>query len=289
MRILLLTLLLSGVAHLAVLAGWQDAHEPAAIGQQALTVSVAAQALNTPANTSAVERSTGLPPVAAEQAAPRMPPASVQNPPAHALAEQPRRRDVAQADDAKPAQVQPVKPQAAKLQSIKPQSTRPQTTKPQSTKPQPADSAALTSPTDPPPVAIPQSERPSDRTPDNSQPHASRDRPVAESITDPAAASSEASQPLLQTHPGYRVPPRPPVYPRQAQRRGQQGEVLLRVDLSARGEVAAIRIERSSGYRLLDGAAEKAVRGWQFKPALKDGVAVASYVRIPVNFVLDTR
>lgn len=85
----------------------------------------------------------------------------------------------------------------------------------------------------------------------------------------------------------WRHSPRPPVYPALARRRDQEGEVLLRLDLDARGQITEARVQVSSGFPLLDQAALSAGRGWQLLPALVDGVAVASYVRIPVQFRLD--
>ncbi len=49
------------------------------------------------------------------------------------------------------------------------------------------------------------------------------------------------------------------VYPEEAVRRGQQGEVLLRIRIGAGGLPREIRIARSSGARLLDEAARRGV------------------------------
>lgn len=78
-----------------------------------------------------------------------------------------------------------------------------------------------------------------------------------------------------------------PHYPRLARRRGQEGTVWLRVKVDSSGKALAIEIDRSSGFEILDKAALKAVRSWRFLPAMQDGQAQASYVKIPVKFQLD--
>lgn len=93
--------------------------------------------------------------------------------------------------------------------------------------------------------------------------------------------------PLYQSNPAFRAPPQPPNYPRLARKRGIEGQVILRVDVGPAGDILALIIEQSSGSGLLDKAARKAVHQWQFVPAQVNGVAVASYVRIPVDFVLE--
>ncbi|WP_420897531.1 energy transducer TonB [Amphritea opalescens] len=48
-----------------------------------------------------------------------------------------------------------------------------------------------------------------------------------------------------------------------------------------------MEITQSSGLTLLDKSALKAVSGWQFKPYEKNGIRIASRVRIPVVFSLN--
>ena len=53
------------------------------------------------------------------------------------------------------------------------------------------------------------------------------------------------------------------------------------------GSVAAVELARSSGSTLLDEAATRAVRDrWRFIPARRDGVAIESWVEVPIKFVL---
>ena len=78
-----------------------------------------------------------------------------------------------------------------------------------------------------------------------------------------------------------------PDYPRLARRRSWQGVVWLLVEVTSTGDVADLAVEQSSGYRILDQAAFETVRSWTFVPARSGGVAVASQVRVPVEFVLE--
>lgn len=77
-----------------------------------------------------------------------------------------------------------------------------------------------------------------------------------------------------------------PVYPEMARERGWEGLVLLRVKVEAAGNPAEVQIEKSSGYKILDDAAVRAVRQWRFKPASIGNASFASWVRIPVRFSL---
>jgi protein TonB len=62
--------------------------------------------------------------------------------------------------------------------------------------------------------------------------------------------------------------------------------VVLNVTINAAGEVTDVQIEKSSGYRELDRAAEQAARHWRFNPGQKGGKSIGGVVRIPVNFNL---
>jgi len=88
------------------------------------------------------------------------------------------------------------------------------------------------------------------------------------------------------------VPPRlrdnrPPDYPLEALRRGLEGTVVLRVHVAADGRVSEVEILDSSGYLILDAAAVRAVKSWQFAPATRGGRPVTAVVRQPVRFSLD--
>ena len=87
--------------------------------------------------------------------------------------------------------------------------------------------------------------------------------------------------------PNYNVNPKPP-YPRIARRLGAQGVVTLRVFVRKDGSVGQAEVLRSSGFRMLDNSALKTVRSaWRFIPAQMDGLAIDSWVEVPIKFVLE--
>jgi protein TonB len=79
---------------------------------------------------------------------------------------------------------------------------------------------------------------------------------------------------------------RPPDYPEIARRRGQQGRVLVEVNVSADGMPVSVTVARSSGYPSLDSAALSAVQRWRFVPATRGGAPVAAVAEVPVRFRL---
>ena len=85
------------------------------------------------------------------------------------------------------------------------------------------------------------------------------------------------------TAPEYLVGEKPP-YPKQAERNGWAGTVLLNLLINTRGEVEKVGIAKSSGYRLLDQQARQSVSVWRFKPARRNGVAIAVTVQQPIIF-----
>ena len=91
---------------------------------------------------------------------------------------------------------------------------------------------------------------------------------------------------LIEAMPNYRNNPLPE-YPFIARQRHWQGVVWLLVDVSAKGLVDDVDLEQSCGYRVLDRAASRAVQNWEFTPAKRAGLPVASQIRIPVRFSLE--
>ena len=78
-----------------------------------------------------------------------------------------------------------------------------------------------------------------------------------------------------------------PIYPVEARRRAEHGTVVLRIKVAVDGAVELVEIAHSSGFDLLDDAALDAVRrGWRFVPARRDGIAVESWVEVPIRFAL---
>ncbi|MEO6364980.1 MAG: energy transducer TonB [Luteimonas sp.] len=77
-----------------------------------------------------------------------------------------------------------------------------------------------------------------------------------------------------------------PAYPVDAQRRGETGTVILRVNVAADGSAGDIDFVQRSGSQALDRAAQQAVRKWTFSPETRGGMATASTVEVPVTFTL---
>ncbi len=79
---------------------------------------------------------------------------------------------------------------------------------------------------------------------------------------------------------------RPPAYPEAARRRGEQGRVVLKVDVSANGSPLDVSVVQGSGFASLDAAALGAVRQWSFMPATRGGTPVAAVAQVPIRFRL---
>jgi protein TonB len=77
------------------------------------------------------------------------------------------------------------------------------------------------------------------------------------------------------------------VYPLQSEKRGEEGQVILRVELDESGQVVAVQIHQKSGFSRLDEAASAAVKNWKCHPALRNGAAVRAVALQPFNFSLN--
>jgi len=79
---------------------------------------------------------------------------------------------------------------------------------------------------------------------------------------------------------------RPPAYPWLAWIRGWEGLVILQVSVESNGQPRQVEVARSSGYPILDAAAQRAIQQWEFTPAKRDGRAVRSELELPIRFQL---
>lgn len=77
-----------------------------------------------------------------------------------------------------------------------------------------------------------------------------------------------------------------PRYPPASRRLGEEGTVILRVELDEQGKVCTARISSSSGFARLDAAALDAVRNWQCTPAHRNGQPVRAVALQPFKFIL---
>ena len=103
----------------------------------------------------------------------------------------------------------------------------------------------------------------------------------------PVPASAGAAAELV-TAPTYdRAKVTQPRYPVQAFRNREQGEVLLNVVVGADGKPRHVSVDKSSGSVVLDRAALETVKGWQFTPGTRNGVAREAARQVAVGFKLD--
>ena len=113
---------------------------------------------------------------------------------------------------------------------------------------------------------------------------------VAAAPQQPAPPAKPAGPVSLDGELSVACPDRvPPAYPQHSRRLGEQGRVVLRVELDERGHVNHAVIANSSGAPRLDDAALSAVRLWRCNPASRGGVPVRAVALQPFNFILEGR
>jgi len=101
-----------------------------------------------------------------------------------------------------------------------------------------------------------------------------------------AADGGAGDDPNSIAHADYARNPAP-AYPAIARRREEQGTVTVKVLVGADGSVERAEIADSSGFDTLDNAALDTVRSrWRFVPARHGGLAVESWVLVPIRFAL---
>src|SRR5690606_8590428 len=105
-----------------------------------------------------------------------------------------------------------------------------------------------------------------------SKPPASRETTTRERAAPTPTLPDPAARPLSSSKPDY---------PAAARRAREQGTVVLEVEVGPDGQPDEVSVARHSGSRELDRAALQAVRDWSFEPAIHNGKAVASSVRVP--------
>lgn len=123
-------------------------------------------------------------------------------------------------------------------------------------------------------------------------------QPPEEKVLEPEQPMPEQPHPAPQTTasdahrgaitevlPNYLRNP-PPIYPSQARMRGDEGTVVLEVEVLPSGRSGIVNILTSSGSELLDDAARRAVQEWRFRPARRWNHAVSFWVEIPMTFRL---
>lgn len=80
------------------------------------------------------------------------------------------------------------------------------------------------------------------------------------------------------------------LYPAALRERGIEGQVLLRVQVAEDGRATEVRVQRGSGWRLLDQAAQALALACRYLPARARSqeqlLALSSWVEVPVRFTL---
>lgn len=106
-------------------------------------------------------------------------------------------------------------------------------------------------------------------------------------LSPPEAAVSEAAAAV----PDFYTPPVflekiDPAYPPTAVKKGLEGTVILLLEIDENGKLTGSEIVRSSGHRLLDKAALRAVGKWSFSPGKIGEKAVSGSVTAEIRFEL---
>ena len=155
-----------------------------------------------------------------------------------------------------PAELPKPKPVAKAVQPPKPVEPAPLITAPSD-----APSPVVVAPP-PPPSAAPGAEQ------------VARAPPAAAAVTPPVFSADYLENPS-------------PAYPPISRRLREQGRVMLRVLVSAKGTADDVQIRTSSGVTRLDEAAQETVKHWKFIPAKRGSEAVPAWVLIPISFKLE--
>ena len=77
-----------------------------------------------------------------------------------------------------------------------------------------------------------------------------------------------------------------PLYPDAAQLAGEQGDVLVEVQVTANGYPRRIRVKQTSGFRDLDDAAIETAANWRYVPAVVDGDTATAWTTLKIHYAL---
>jgi len=119
----------------------------------------------------------------------------------------------------------------------------------------------------------------------NAQPDQQKAQVVSAAMVLPPAGKSSAKDnfPISDSHNPS------PEYPEMGIFLGYQGDVIVRIRVSAKGESVGVEILRSSGHKVLDDSAVNALRKWRFTPTKHDNTPMNDSVIITVSYVLYDR
>lgn len=155
-------------------------------------------------------------------------------------------------------------------------------------------------PLPPPPKPKPKPEKkPQSRQLVAETPVVSESEPVA---PPPPPEPEPEPEPVVETPPAPQMPAGPvtlsselsvacpelnaPAYPALSKRLGEEGKLVLRVELDEKGYVSAAQVVNGSGFKRLDEAAMAAVKTWRCTPPIRNGQPARAVALQPFNFVL---
>ena len=129
--------------------------------------------------------------------------------------------------------------------------------------------------------------------PASTAPQPAADADAQRQAASPVEPATAAPAPIAAAEPAPLAPPvfnaaylenPAPAYPALSRRLGEQGRVVLRVLVNARGGADEVRLSTPSGFARLDDAARDTVRRWRFVPARRGAENVPAWVLIPISF-----
>jgi protein TonB len=121
-----------------------------------------------------------------------------------------------------------------------------------------------------------------------SAPVATADSPVAEQQTKTTNNNTADAQSYQSPNFNAAYLNNPaPNYPTISRRLGEEGLVLLQVQVTADGKAGSVELQTGSGSDRLDEAALEAVKKWRFVPAKRGDQAVSASVVVPVKFSIE--
>jgi len=133
----------------------------------------------------------------------------------------------------------------------------------------------------PEPVVEPSPEPVEEPQPEPEQPPAPSPQPPASLEQNASLQEEKGVLTEAQSIEGIRA-----AYPRVSQRRGEEGTVVLSIEVLASGKAGKVEVVKSSGYRRLDAAALKAAKNSSYTPAMQFGRTVDSTLIQPLVFEL---
>ena len=144
----------------------------------------------------------------------------------------------------------------------------------------------------PKPIELPPEVRPEKALPPDPSDYKFPEPKVETKIQPPQPSQTpQPSQPSSLSQARVDAPPRSrrairPEYPKGARQRGEQGNVILEIEIGADGVCVAAKVAVSCGFAELDAAAVKAALAARFVPAKAGNSPVSSVARLTLSFRL---